>query len=79
MFPSPATDFDYPRASLGRRRGCQSASVSVGQDLPKSGCLAVTSVLHKWRRYRTRSPLFSPAGCYAVSRASVRSLDEGLI
>jgi len=51
MFPPPSTDFDYPQSPLSRRRGCQSASVLVGQDLPESGCLADTSALHKRRCY----------------------------
>jgi len=67
MFPSPMTDFDHLRAPPGRRPGCQSASVSVGQDLTESGCLAHTSVLHKQGGYRPRSSLSTPAGYYAVS------------
>ena len=79
MFSSPMTDDDYLRALPGRRRGRQSVSVSVGQELPESGCLADASVLHKWRGYRAQSPLSAPAGCNAVSRACVRCGDEALI
>jgi len=79
MCPPSATDVDYLRAPAGRRCGCQSASVSVVQDLQEPGYLADTSVLHKPRGYHSESPLPTPAECYAVSRASVRSCDEGLI
>jgi len=66
MFPPPSTDFDYSRTPSSRRRGCQSASVLVGQDHSESGCLADTSALHKRRCYPPRSPLFAPAGFYIV-------------
>jgi len=66
MFPPPSTDFDYSRTPSSRRRGCQSASVLVGQDHSESGCLADTSALHKRRCYPPRSPLFTPAGFYIL-------------
>ena len=49
MFVSLAKHFDYLRAPPGRRRECQSASVSVEKDLAESGTLADTSVLHNQR------------------------------
>ena len=79
MFRSPATDFDYRRAPPCRRHGCQSVSVSIGQDIPDSSCLADASVLYKRPRYPPRSPLSAPAECYTVCRAAVLSSYEDLI
>jgi len=79
MFPSSVIDFDYPRAPSGCRLGCQSASVSVEQDLQESWCLAGASVLPKRYHYCPRTILSTPAGYYTVYRASVQSSHEGLL